>query len=132
MLQIFPIQFLALLAYFILRIFVGGIVLYLGIIHIRHYHEMKKIITVPWFPFPAWSTRVLIGTELIIASSLLLGAYTQLGALLLTILSIKMLFFKRTWKHHTIPGYMTYILLIGCALSLCITGAGAFAFDLPI
>tara|TARA_B100000745_G_scaffold292683_1_gene233811 strand:+ start:1224 stop:1643 length:420 start_codon:yes stop_codon:yes gene_type:complete len=132
MLNIFPIQFLALLAYFLLRLFVGGVMLYLSTVHIKHYHRLKQDLTLPWFPFSTWNTLLLIGTELSIGLSILLGVYTQLGAILLVILSIKMLFFKKHWQHHSFPSRMTYVLLIGCGLSLFITGAGAFAFDLPI
>lgn len=132
MLNIFPIQFLSFFAYFLFRLFVGGVMLYLSVVHIKHYRTLKTQLHLPWFPFPVWNTLLLIGVELTITTSILLGAYTQLGALLLIILSIKMILFKKRWNNQTIPSNMVYILLIGCGISLFITGAGVFAFDLPI
>ncbi len=132
MLNIFPIQFLALFAHFILRLFVAGVVLYFGITHIKHRTELTKILSVPWWRFPVWNTVLLILTELVIATSLVLGIYTQIGALLLMILSLKMLMLRKRWQHSSIASSSTYVLLLGCGLSLFITGAGVLAFDLPI
>lgn len=132
MLSIFPTHFLALFAYFILRLFVGGIVLYFGITHLKHRKELSTLLSIPFWPFPTLNTTLLITTEIVIAISLILGAYTQLGALLLITLCIKMLFFKKKWQHHSLPSGSTCVLLLGCAISLFITGAGVLAFDLPI
>lgn len=125
MLNLFPIQFLALLAYFLLRLFVGGTLLYLAITHLKQkvsllvYHSKLSVST-------------LIATELISSGLLLFGAYTQAGALLLIAMSVIMLLTNDTWHTSYIPNRMTYVLFLGCGLSLFITGAGVFAFDLPI
>lgn len=114
MLSVFPIQFLVLLAHFLLRLFVGSVVLYLAIFHIRR------------------TFLFLASIELMIAGSILLGACTQLGALGLLLLSGYMLISYTKWDQEVVAGRMSYVLLIGCGLSLFITGAGAFAFDLPM
>lgn len=132
MLNVFPIQFLALLAYFLLRLFVGGVLVYVCMQHLKQFRSLSKSLTLPWFPYPGINAVLLIGTEILIACSILLGAYTQIGALLLIILSTKMLVLKKYWSHPTLPDRLTYVLLIGCGLSLLITGAGVLAFDLPI
>jgi len=132
MLNPFPIQWLALLAYFILRLFVGLTLYYLGKEHVRHYRELVTSTQWPFLPQRALPIQLLIFFELVIAILLLIGAWTQYAALLLLGLSIKMLLFHNRFSHPSIPPKMVYFLLIGCALSLFITGAGAFAIDLPI
>lgn len=123
MLNIFPLQFLALLAYFILRLFVGSTVLYLGITHLKHRSRLR---------FSGKTPFILIALELLSGLSLIAGAYTQLGAMLLIGIAIYLLIVNKKWHKDHIPAPMTAFLLIGCGLTLFITGAGAFAFDLPI
>ena len=132
MLNPFPIQWLALFAYFILRSVVGTILLWLGITHWRNREAIAATTRVPFFPFPNTSLVLLVLTELVAGLSLLLGFYTQIGALLLIILFVKMLVWKNRFPHPSIPPRLTFYLLLGCGLSLFITGAGALAFDLPI
>jgi uncharacterized membrane protein YphA (DoxX/SURF4 family) len=123
MLNIFPLQFLALLAYFILRLFAGSAVLYLGITHLKHRRRLRLDGKTPF---------ILIALELLSGLSLIAGAYTQLGAMLLIGIAIYLLIVSKKWHKLYTPAPMTAFLLIGCGLTLFITGAGAFAFDLPI
>lgn len=132
MLNLFPIQFLSLFAYFILRVVTGFVLLILCRRHLKYKEELSNIIKLPFFPFGKFSVILLITTEFIIGCLLILGLYTQIGALLLIILSAKMLLFNKYWQHHTIPKKLTLVLLLAIGLSLFITGAGIFAFDLPI
>ncbi len=132
MLNPFPIQFLALFAYFLLRISVGSILLYLGLQHWRSRHELKTVLTLSWWPYGYFSTIVLATSELIIATSFLFGAYTQIAALCVIAMSVKLLILRGRFNHATIPPRLFYVLLFGAALSLFITGGGAFAFDLPL
>ncbi len=132
MLNPFPIQFLALFAYFLLRICVGSILVYLGLQHWHKRHELKMVLTLSWWPYGFFSTMILATSELIIAISLLLGAYTQIAALAIILMSLKLLVLKGRFQHEAIPPPIFYILLVGAGLSLFITGGGAFAFDLPL
>ncbi len=132
MLNPFPIQWLALLAYFILRLFVGLTLLIITRQHIRHYRDLVDSTHWPLFPAKAFPIQMLIFFELIIALLLIIGAWTQYAALLLIGMSIKMLIWRNRFSHSSIPPRIIYVLLLGSALSLFITGAGAFAFDLPI
>lgn len=132
MLTLFPIQWLALLAYFILRVLVGGVVLTLGLHHLRIWPTLVSKTKVPFFPFPRIAMGLLIATEIIIAFLLVPGIYTQIGALLLIALSIKILFWRGRLGGDLLPARHTYVLLLACGLSLFITGAGALAIDLPI
>lgn len=132
MLNLFPIQFLALLAYFILRAFVGGMLLYFGFSHIKSRETISELFTFPFFSFGAFSTWFFITVEIILSFMFLTGFLTQIAALGVIIMSIKMIILT-TIKPNAVLGNRTlYVLLLGCALSLFITGAGAFAFDLPI
>lgn len=129
MLNLFPIQFLSLLAYFILRTFLGVLLLYTGLRLIR-YNSFPTLADVPR---PHWGVVWLIGTLEIVAGLLLiLGFLTQLGALLAALVSLLILASPRAKFRAYLPDSAFWLLVLGAALSLFITGAGAFAFDLPI
>lgn len=132
MLNLFPIQWLALLAYFILRVIVGLALITLGMRHVRHFRELAGVARIPLLPIPRTAITLLITTELVAGTLLVLGFLTQAGALLLIILSLKMLLWHGRFPHPSIPPRLTYVLFLAAGLSLLITGAGAFAFDLPI
>jgi uncharacterized membrane protein YphA (DoxX/SURF4 family) len=131
MLNPFPIQFLTMLAHFLLRLFVGGVCVYLGARHIRHRNDMRNALNAWWLPglFTVWYMAAI---ELIIGTLFILGLYTQIAALVAMILAIKMIIFHRRFTSPYIPGRAFYVLLFAISLSLFITGAGAIAFDLPI
>ena len=131
MLSIFPIHFLSLFAYFILRVCIGFVLLYLGIRHFQYRNELKNILKLSWFPYGMFSTWILILGEIAFAGFIIVGAYTQLAALLVAFMCIKMLIMRNWFAHHSIPSKLFYFLLLGASLSLTITGAGVFAFDLP-
>ena len=132
MLNPFPIQFLALAAYLLLRLFVGGILLYLGFTHYRHRKKLKKVFVLSWFPYGTFTIYTFAIGELLVGTLFILGAYTQYAALATILMSAKMLVMRNWFDHPSIPSKLFYFLLLGASLSLFITGAGAFAFDLPI
>jgi len=68
----------------------------------------------------------------VVAACLFLGLYTQLAAIGGAVAALKMLIWHRRY-HMFVPFSRTTcgLLLVIC-LSLIITGAGAFAFDLPL
>ncbi len=132
MLNPFAIQYLALLAHFLLRICVGSILVYLGLTHLQHRKSLERTFKRPWFPFVRQCTWLLIIGELLLGGLFLIGAHTQYAALILMMLCIDMMFAVSIFKHPSLPNRMFYILLFFTALSLFITGAGAFAVDLPI
>lgn len=132
MLNPFPIQFLALLSYFILRLFLAGILLYLGINHLRHRHELKKVLKLACWPYGYFTTITFATGEIILSLLILTGAFTQYACLAIIAMSLKMIILKKYFNHFTIPPRIFYILLLGTSLTLFITGAGVFAFDLPL
>ena len=136
MLNPFPIQYLALFAYFILRVFIGFILLYLGNKHWEAKDELSKIKLPTKLsfvnPFVKIGVFSLVVTEIIIGLMFIAGFYTQIAALILIVMSIKILIFHKHLKHPTIPKRLSYVLFLGVGISLFITGAGVLAFDLPI
>lgn len=132
MLNPFPILFLAPLAYALVRVTVGILCVRLGITHLRHRADLAPVFRLRIFPFPTFIVWYLGLFELIIGLALFLGFLTQIAALLLFILSLKFIVMHRRWKHPLIPSRVFFVLLAAVSLSLCMTGAGVFAFDLPI
>jgi uncharacterized membrane protein YphA (DoxX/SURF4 family) len=132
MLNLFPIQFLALFAYFILRVLTGLSILWLGHQHYQHRHDLSQILVLPIFPFGKTAVFFLVFTEVVIGTLLTIGLFTQAGAILLMLLSLKMIVLHKYFHHPTLPNRLTYLLFFAIGFSLFITGAGVFAFDLPI
>ena len=132
MLNLFPIQFLAPVAFALLRVCVGGILLYFGILHLRRRNKLQKVLTLSWFPYGTFSTWAFGTLEILFGAMLLLGLYTQVAALGTMLMSIKLIVLNRWLSSPDIPDRIFYTLLFASALSLFITGAGVLAFDLPI
>lgn len=132
MLNLVPIQFLALFGYAILRIVVGWVWCQFAI---RHYRERAGIIPtlqVPFFPWPQLALMLIVMVELLIGVLFLLGLFTQIAAALAAIWCIKLLVLRNTFTHESFPDRIMTILLLAISVTLFITGAGVLAFDLPI
>ena len=115
MLNTFPIQFLAPLTYALLRVVLGLLCLHIGL-------RLKS----------GGSSARKKTYGLLLASAgvfLILGLGTQLAAFTTFVLS-----FIGIAKRTRLPGLSgtTLLLMATIAFSLFITGAGPFAFDLPI
>lgn len=132
MLNLFPIQFLAPFAYFLLRVCIGFILVRFGVVHIRNRHTLKDTFSFGIFPYGLFFTWYLGIVEIIIGTLFLVGFLTQLAAILSMVLSLKLMVMHKRFVHPLIPSRLTYVLLFFISLSLLITGAGIFAFDLPI
>lgn len=132
MLNIFPIQFLAPLAYTLLRLCIGLILIRLGYTHIHHRESLKGHFSFRLFPYGLFFVWYMGMFEIIIGTLFTLGFLTQVAALLAIFLSVKILIMYRHFVHPLIPQKLFYILLLAISFSLFITGAGIFAFDLPI
>ncbi len=132
MLNLFPIQFLAPLAYALLRICVGVIFAYLGYSHIKAREELKNVFTLPILPFGlffAWYVGIM---EVIIGVLFIIGLFTQVAALLAILYTLKLVVLRKRFTHPLLPHGLFLALLFTASLSLFITGAGILAFDLPI
>jgi uncharacterized membrane protein YphA (DoxX/SURF4 family) len=132
MLNVFPIQFLAPLAYALLRVCIGLVFLYFAQSHFKNRDELKEKLVLPWFPYGTFITWYLILIEFIIGAMYVLGFYTQIAALLAILYTLDMAFWGKKIHHPLLPRKLVKILIFFVSLSLFITGAGIFAFDLPI
>ncbi|MBI4117979.1 MAG: hypothetical protein HY455_00330 [Parcubacteria group bacterium] len=117
MLSVFPdLLSFAILAPFIIRIFLGGYFVVSGAYALRTaYAKDKNFISIA-------NAVTVIGV--VAGACVLVGLYTQLAAIALAVLSVYLARDKRE--------RVTFLLLTGLALSLLFSGAGAFAFDLPL
>ncbi|HMA79217.1 MAG TPA: hypothetical protein VKP88_09010 [Candidatus Paceibacterota bacterium] len=124
-----PIQWLALLAYFILRFGVGIILLHVAIRLWQQRGQFSVVLNGVAKQLILWP---LVGGKVVIAAMLLVGFYTQYAALALMLLCLDLILTRRFIAHPALPPRIFYVLLFFAAVSLFITGAGAFAVDLPI
>lgn len=129
MLNPFPIQFLALFAHFLLRATVSIALLFLGHTHFKNRTALAPYFTTRLLSRPHTGIILFASLELLVGLLLLLGLHTQYAAIALFVLSFSVLL-KR--PEPLMPPRLLYFLFLGCALSLFITGAGIFAFDLPL
>ena len=126
-------MFLSLLAHAILRLFVGGTLVYLGYRHARKDRaSLRAVLSEHWPNMAGFFIWYLALLEIVIGVLFIFGAWTQAAAIVSGVLSIKMLLFRRRLAHPSIPQPLYYILLLAASLSLFITGAGAPAVDLPL
>lgn len=129
MLNPIPIQFLALLAYFILRFGIGIILLHIAIKVWQSRGQFSVVIDGMPKQYIVWP--LIIG-KVVIALMLLVGFYTQYAAAALMLMCLDLMITRRWVAHPALPPRVFYLLLFFAACSLFITGAGAFAVDLPI
>jgi energy-converting hydrogenase Eha subunit E len=116
MLNPFPIQFLAPLAYFLIRITLGFVCVRTGTFLLRDSASSPR--------------QKLLGTFLLaIGTALIFGIYTQGAALLAFVAMLLGMTRKGGIPHLT---RTSLLLMAVMSISLFITGAGPFAFDLPI
>lgn len=128
MLNPFPTMWLSLLAFFVLRVLVGLSLILLGMRHTLKPSTVSNQIS--WLPR---NVVVFYGiVELGIGAALTAGYHTQYACLIGILVFMPLLLVSRRTVGTAIPSRHYYLLLIAAFISLFITGAGAFAFDLPI
>jgi uncharacterized membrane protein YphA (DoxX/SURF4 family) len=134
MLNPFPIQFLALFAYFLLRVGVGAILLYFAYAHFRVRKKLGRVFSTRLLPYGLKFAWLFICVEAVVGAMFVAGYYTQIAALLTMAMSLKLIVLHKRFAPNgtNIESRLFYILLFIVAATLFITGAGAFAFDLPI
>jgi len=132
MLSLFPLQFLAPLAYFVLRVCVGGMLIYFGRVHFAHKTRISKAFGRGLLPYKYATVYVLIFSELVLGALLIIGLYTQAAALGAMALAFIFTLMQRRTPVDYLESKLFYLLFFFVSLSIFITGAGAFAFDLPI
>jgi uncharacterized membrane protein YphA (DoxX/SURF4 family) len=123
----------SLLAPFILRLVAGLVFIDLGILAFKNEKKRWLIsLSALKIPKPKTALRVLGGIEAIGGLMLIFGFYTQIAALVLALLV-----FCESYVEYKDPGILKrnlvfYVMLLAMVLSLLLSGAGAFAIDLPL
>lgn len=120
----------------LLRAAVAAVFVYLLLTHFK----TKKIIAdelhakFKWLSHEVavWGVGLLLLAELALAAGLFLGAWTQIMAILGALGFIKMALFKKKLPAYSPLSTFSYVLLAIFCICLLISGAGAFAFDLPL
>lgn len=131
MLNLVPIQFLALFGYFILRVVIGLVFLYLARNQYAERQSLAQSLNRPFIP-GLFAVTIIVAIESIIGVLFILGAFTQVAAVLAVLWSLALLLCRTYFSHPSLPTPQTTVLILAIALSLFITGAGVLAFDLPI
>lgn len=132
MLSLFPqILFLSPLAPALLRLSAGAVFLLAAWTHYDRREDLgkEKFIVIGrgmWIPI------VAACIELVTGGGLILGAYTQVFAIIGTLLALKYFVWKRRYPHFFPLSRSASALLFVICLSLLVTGPGAFALDLPL
>lgn len=123
----------SLLAPVIIRI--GVAIVFLGLSY-RHLFSERQDLTAKllsrrgaWTAFLVWYLGL---AELIIGGFLLMGFLTQPAAIGGVLLSLNLLNWKGNLPDLVPYSKIFYFLLIAACLSLLFSGAGAFAFDMPL
>jgi uncharacterized membrane protein YphA (DoxX/SURF4 family) len=131
-----PFPSLLVLTFFaptLLRLTAAGVFFYLAWFHSKHHSDAIDELT------PILSRRMAkiilplyILIESVVALGLLFGFWTQVAALVGFIICIKILLIRRGLRALVPLSSSTYVLVAVICLSLLLTGAGAYAFDLPL
>lgn len=121
------------LAPFLLRLVAGFIMIDLGLLAWRTERERWVIsLKAIRIPKPEIAVKVLGIVEAVSGIMLLIGFYTQVAALILTILTLAEAYIEYKDPAILKRNLVFYILLFAITLSLLFSGAGAYAFDLPL
>jgi uncharacterized membrane protein YphA (DoxX/SURF4 family) len=123
----------SLLAPLILRVVAGLIFIDLGVLAFKNEKEAWiTSLSILKMPNPKLAVKIFGTIEIAGGIMLILGFYTQVAALILTLLT-----FAESYVEYKDPAilkrnFIFYIMLLAIVLSLLLSGAGAFAFDLPL
>ena len=116
-----------------LRIAAACVFLYVAYMQVQHREAMAKI------PFPLIGTSLgmgvvwfAAGVEFLLAAMLAVGYYTQIAALVGMVAAIKCFIYGHKWPTFSVISRGTSVLLFIILASLLLSGAGGFAYDLPL
>lgn len=130
--SLFPdVFFLSPFAYTLLRFTAGIVFLLAAWTHYERREELGEISFIvvgkgTWIPILATVVEALTGLGLVF------GVYTQAAAIIGAIVAAKFFIWKRHYSAMFPLSRTASALLFVICLSLVVTGAGAFAFDLPL
>ncbi len=79
-----------------------------------------------------WKPLLSVVWCALIGIGLFFGIYTQLAAIFGAIVTVKLIVYKNLYPAFVPLTRISSALLLVICISLILTGAGAFAFDLPL
>lgn len=115
----------------LLRVTVALTFAYIAYVQYKRREEIAKM-RVPMVGKIGGLIWVALVIEALMALALLVGYCTQIAALLGLLLSIKHYVYAKKYPLVIPLGRADYIFIFVICLSILLTGAGAFAFDLPL
>lgn len=83
-------------------------------------------------PFAPHLALIIALVEAALGIAFIVGFLTQVAALFAIVILLKMLFFKKRFGPIAFESRTLYLVLIAIAISLFLSGAGAFALDIPL
>lgn len=118
----------------IIRITVASVFVYLALTHFKTKKAVAHELTIPHISHETavWGAGILLLAELALGFALFLGAWTQIASILAALACIKAIILKKKFPAVYPLATLSYLLLAVMCLMLLISGAGAFAFDLPL
>ncbi|MEK7117417.1 MAG: DoxX family protein [Patescibacteria group bacterium] len=134
MLNLFPdLLTYSMLAPFIIRVVAGFTFLNTGILKLSR-EKGRWLISLEELKISRASVvlKILAVIEIVGGILLIVGAWTQLAALILTLFTTAVFFIEYRDPSILKRNLPFYLLLLSITLSLLFSGAGAFAFDLPL
>jgi uncharacterized membrane protein YphA (DoxX/SURF4 family) len=132
MLNLFPdLLYLSFFAPTLLRIAAGGLFAYVAWQHYEKRAELAQI-SYPLVGSGAlwvWLSILWLSAT---AAMLILGIYTQIAALMAMVAALKFFQWSSRFPELTVLSWPSRMLLFVICLTLLITGAGAYAVDIPL
>jgi uncharacterized membrane protein YphA (DoxX/SURF4 family) len=134
MLNPFPeLLYYSMLAPFILRVVAGFIFIDLGILAFKTERTRWIVsLTAIRIPNPKLAVKILGLVQLVCGFMFIIGYYTQIAGIILAILTFAEAFIEYKEPAMLKRNIVFYIMLFAITLSLVFSGAGSFAFDLPL
>lgn len=132
MLNTFPhLLVLGFFAPTLIRAAVALVFLYTAYIQWQRRDEIARM-RFPVVGETVWAAWVAIIFSVVVGAMLLFGYYTQIAAILAALALVKFFILKKWYPRLTPLSHISILLLVVMCLSLLISGAGAFAYDLPL
>jgi uncharacterized membrane protein YphA (DoxX/SURF4 family) len=133
MLSLFPqILFLAPIGTALIRVAAGLAIIYTGWM----LYSSREAIARERLPLigtcPEWFTVIGSFIYIVIGALIAVGLYTQVAALLGALIALKSAIFAKRYATIIPLPRSASLLLLAIMLCLVVSGAGAFAFDLPL
>ena len=123
----------SLLAPFIIRVVAGLVFVNLGALDFKNEKNSWRIsLNTLRVPNPSLAVKILGAIEIAGGVMLLFGFYTQVAALILGLLTLAEIYVEYRDPAILKRNFVFYLLILSILLSLLLSGAGAFAIDLPL